>query len=346
VIRLGIRELVARRTATALSAAAILTATLSFLVLAGTGKTTRAALEGETGRAWNTPYDLLVRPGGSRSPVEDTEGRIRPNYVSGLLGGITGKQLAAIKATPGVEVAAPIAMVGFVEWPSAYVLPLRARGAGSSVYRIRATIAGDAGLSTYPIERRYVVISKEGDLQFNPSGGVLDLPGGRSIDCAYPVNCFAGRVCGFGEGCQKGAYPSIHAARYYLPLLQPIVIAGIDPVAEAKVAGLDGCVTSGRYLTEADHPLSSGEDEDPPTERIPVLVSTHAFVDQTLTVHVERAARPGELDGGAAPQKLRSWEPVGTRTSTLAELYLRYLPSIHDYLDPWPIWSAGEVRYG
>src|SRR5207302_3475698 len=121
VIRLGVRELISRRTATVLSAAALLTATTSFLVLAGTAKTTRAALSGDIGRAWSTPYDLLVRPPGSRSSLETTQNLIRPNYVSGLLGGITMKQLEAIRSIPGVEVAAPIAMVGFVEWPSAYL---------------------------------------------------------------------------------------------------------------------------------------------------------------------------------------------------------------------------------
>jgi putative ABC transport system permease protein len=205
-------------------------------------------------------------------------------------------QLKAIRATPGVEVAAPVAMVGFVEWPSAYEQMLRSPGSEPSVYRVTASVVGDAGLSTYPIERRYVVISKRGDLDFSSLGGTLHLPGERTIDCAYPVNCFAGRVCGFGNGCQAGAYPSTRQARYYLPLLQPIVIAGIDPAAEAKVTALNHCVTSGRYLSQADQPIPSGNDEDPPFERIPVLVSTHAFVDQTLTVRVERASRPRELE--------------------------------------------------
>jgi putative ABC transport system permease protein len=347
VIRLGFRELFSRRTATILSAAALLTATMSFLVLAGTAKTTRAALSGDIGRAWTTPYDLLVRPAGSRSPLEVTNGLIRPNYVSGLLGGITAKQLEAIRSIPGVDVAAPVAMVGFVEWPSAYFQALSAAGPGkTTAYRVTVTATGDAGLSRYPVEQRYVVIAKDGDLNARPTGGLLHLPGGGEIDCSYPVNCFARRVCGFGPGCEVGHYPSTRDARYYLPLLQPIVIAGIDPVAEAKIAGLDRCVATGRYLSTGDHPVASGKEEDPPFERIPVLVSTHAFIDQTLTIRIERATSPGLLAHGTSPQELRSWQPVETHTSTSANLYAHYLPSIHDYLDPWPIWSAGDVSYG
>lgn len=347
MIRLGFRELLSRRTATLLSAAALLTATMSFLVLAGTAKTTRATLSGDIGRAWNTPYDLLVRPPDSRSALERTSGLIRPNYVSGLLGGITAKQLEAIRSIPGVDVAAPIAMVGFVEWPSAFLQPLSAKGPGATtVYRVRASATGDAGLSRYPVEQRYVVIAKDGDLNADPSGGLLQLAGGGAVDCSYPVNCFAGRVCGFGAGCQAGHYPSVRDARYYLPLLQPIVIAGIDPAAEAKIAGLDRCVTTGRYLSGNDHPVPSGKDEDPPFERIPVLVSTRAFIDQTLTIRIERATDAASLADGTSPEDLRSWKPVQTRTSTVASLYANYLPSIRDYLDPWPIWSAGDVAYG
>jgi putative ABC transport system permease protein len=347
MIRLGLRELLSRRTASALSAAALFTATLSFLVLAGTAKTTRAALEGDIGQAWRTPYDLLVRPAGSRSPLERTDGLIRPNYVSGLLGGITIRQLQSIRMIPGVDVAAPIAMVGFVEWPSAYEQALAPRGPGPlTVYRISSATVGDAGLSHYPIERRYVVIAGQGELQATSSGGELQLKGRGAVDCTYPVNCFAGRVCGFGNGCRQGAYPSTHDARYYLPLLQPIVIAGIDPVAEAKIAGLDRCVATGRYLSSTDEPAASGKDEDPPFERIPVLVSTHAFVDQTLTVRIERAIRPGALADGSSPASLRYSKPTQIQSSSLASLYQRYLPSIHDYLDPWPIWSAGDVTYG
>jgi putative ABC transport system permease protein len=346
VIRLAFRELLSRRMATVLSAAALLTATMSFLVLAGTAKTTRAALSGDIGRAWNTPYDLLVRPPDSRSLLETTRGLIRPNYVSGLLGGITTKQLEAIRSITGVDVAAPIAMVGFVEWPSAYLQALPPLGPRrTTVYRVTATTAGDGGLSRYPVERRYVVIGNDGDLHADPTGGTLKLRGGGSIDCTYPVNCFAHRVCGFGNGCQVGGYPSERDARYYLPLLQPIVIAGIDPAAEAKIAGLDRCVATGRYLSDSDHPVSSGKDEDPPFERIPVLVSSHAFVDQTLTIRIERAVNTRSLARGGSPEDLRTWRHVNTDASSLASLYVDYLPSIHDYLDPWPIWSAGDVAY-
>jgi putative ABC transport system permease protein len=346
VIRLGFRELSSRRTATILSAAALLTATMSFLVLAGTAKITRATLSRDIGRAWNTPYDLLVRPPDSRSALERTNGLIRPNYVSGLLGGITLKQLEDVRSIPGVDVAAPIAMVGFVEWPSAYLQSLSARGPGATtVYRVTTSATGDAGLSRYPVEQRYVVIAKRGHLNADPSGGVLQLVGGGMVDCSYPVNCFARRVCGFGAGCEVGHYPSVRDARYYLPLLQPIVIAGIDPAAEAKIVGLDRCVTTGRYLSDGDHPVPSGKGEDPPFERIPVLVSTHAFIDQTLTIRIERATNGSSLAQGTSPEDLRSWERVETRTRTVASLYVNYLPSIHDYLDPWPIWSAGDVTY-
>jgi putative ABC transport system permease protein len=344
VIRLGFRELLGRRTGTALSLAALLTATASFLVLTGTARTTQAVLEGDIGRAWDTPYDLLVRPTGSKSQLERSQGLVRPNYISGLLGGITRAQLASIRSIPGVAVAAPIAMVGFVEWPSAFEQSLRPQGRATTVYRITAAAIGDGGLSRYHVEQRYVVISKRGSLEFGRGFQQLHL-GGGSVDCTYPVNCFAAKVCGFDQGCRTGAYPSVKEARYYLPLLQPIVIAGIDPGAEARIAGLDRCVSSGRYLAADDAPISSGPEDEPAFERIPVLVSSRAFIDETLDVRIDRAADPRGLGAGKSPQELRSWKPVVRTSRNLADLYREYLPSIHDYLDPWPIWSAGDVAY-
>jgi len=68
----------------------------------------------ELSRYWRTTYDILVRPSGFRSPIEEKYGLVEANYLSGINGGITITQYETIKAIPGVEVAAPIAMLGYV----------------------------------------------------------------------------------------------------------------------------------------------------------------------------------------------------------------------------------------
>ena len=64
-----------------------------------------------------TGYDLLVRPAGSRSEVQQVHVLLEPGHLLGIPGGITFDQYAAIRALPGVEVAAPLANLGYYRQP-------------------------------------------------------------------------------------------------------------------------------------------------------------------------------------------------------------------------------------
>src|ERR1700694_4146144 len=151
------RELASRRTATGLAALGLLTATLGFMLLASTSKTTEAVLTGDIGSAWTSPYDILVRPPGHQAPLEIQQGLIRPNFLGGVAGGISLQQLASIRAISGVEVAAPIAVAGYMTVPATEQVPLAsyAQSNGYVAFRITATRTGDAGLTAYPPEVSY-----------------------------------------------------------------------------------------------------------------------------------------------------------------------------------------------
>jgi putative ABC transport system permease protein len=71
-------------------------------------------------------YDILVRPKGTRTALESRTGTIQPNFLSGLYGGITMAQYRQIAQIPGVQVAAPIAMVGYSLLVSQLSFPLPA----------------------------------------------------------------------------------------------------------------------------------------------------------------------------------------------------------------------------
>ena len=339
MIRLAWLNVVGRRALSTVTVLAFAVTLLGFLVLHSRSDTTSAELRGTIGSAWTTPFDLLVRPPGAREPLERSAGLVRPNYATGVHGGITLAQLAAIRRSTGVAVAAPLAVVGAVNWPSAYLRPLPAQpGAGPvTVYQVTSETDGDGGLSRYRVDRRYVVVATQGVLDLNRQ--LLSIPGRASIDCAFPVNCFAPEVC-VGGHCSRGQFPSTAQARYYLPLLQPIVVAGIDPDAEEALLGLRRCVRHGRFLPADASPAPT---EDPePAEILPVLASDTAFVRQTLQVTVESAA----LGTATDPTRLHRWRAVAHERRSMQQLYRQYLRSgIADYTDPWPIWSAGDVRY-
>jgi len=75
----------------------------------------RARITAEIDANWRGAYDILVRAAGGRLDLESTNGLVEPNFVAlAGQGGVSTDQLAAIRAIPGVEIAAPIAWVGFV----------------------------------------------------------------------------------------------------------------------------------------------------------------------------------------------------------------------------------------
>ncbi|HYT26939.1 MAG TPA: hypothetical protein VEP73_10700, partial [Actinomycetota bacterium] len=341
---LAVRQLASRRTATALAALGLLTATLGFITLVGTSQTTRAVLRGDIARTWNTPYDLLVRPPGSVTPLEARQGLVRPNYVSGLAkGGITRGQLEAIRHIPGVAIAAPVAIAGAVNWTTGgfgVLLDQEPAPRLLAVYKLVIESTTDAGLSRATVETHYIVVAGEGTVRYvaGTRDATLDLRG-RTIDCRYPVSCFAPVECDHGQ-CGPPADPPNHGVE----VLQPIVIAGVDPAAEAALLGLDRCVTRGRALLPGDH-LADAGDRDPPGTRIPVLVSARSFVDETFTGHLTRAANAAALLRGAQPQALASWQPVREVKSSADDLYRAYLPRVGEEVDEWPIWSIGDVSY-
>lgn len=104
------------------------------ILIAGVSQATVLTVSQELSHYWRTTYDILVRPQGTRSPIEEKYGLVEANHLSGIRGGITITQYETIKAIPGVEVAAPIAMlgsatllvttenVGSISEPGAYVL--------------------------------------------------------------------------------------------------------------------------------------------------------------------------------------------------------------------------------
>ena len=322
MIRLASRELAARRIATGLAVLGVMIAVLGFVLLAATSQTTTAVLTGDVARTWRGPYQLLVRPDGSRSALERSAGLIRPNYLSGLAGGITRTQLQAIKDLPGVEVAAPIALVGFVQWPASWTLGLTdVVGSGPTVLRITFTAEGEAGLSHYPLGDQFVVVAPGARLEVVAGRTSLHV-GATVIACTQQVRCSDGTTLA-PPVLQPGA-----AAATVLPFAQPIVVAGIDPAAEAQLAGLSGCLTGGRYLTETDGPTQVTSPAGAQIA-IPILVSQSSFIDEVVHAHVARARDIGSLlQGGVAPDQLTEWDALGDRTAGADQLYQAFIGAI------------------
>ncbi|MEU5942733.1 FtsX-like permease family protein [Micromonospora sp. NPDC047548] len=142
--------------------AGVLVATTGFVVLTGATTTSRLDVTGTVERNTRAAYDILVRPNGTRTPLEAERGLVRPNYLSGLYGGITSDQYDQVKAVAGVDVAAPIAMLGY----STSSVPMRLdltdavdRSLDRQVIRIDPTYVAERGLSTASGKPRYVYVT-------------------------------------------------------------------------------------------------------------------------------------------------------------------------------------------
>ncbi|MFI8258061.1 FtsX-like permease family protein [Streptomyces filamentosus] len=198
----------------------ILAATSGFTLLTAGARTSQLHATGTVDDNYRGAYDILVRPHGTRSALEDREGLVRPNFLSGQFGGITPAQQTEIARLAGVDVAAPVAMVGYVVSDS----PVRVdvtdqvdRNRTQQILTTRQVWSGDRGLSRLTDEApswvyvtknrllwpRVPMVGSGGSLSYadgtdparvqarcgNDQAPVLEvLPGGRRVPLCQPTH--------------------------------------------------------------------------------------------------------------------------------------------------------------
>jgi putative ABC transport system permease protein len=303
----------------------ILVATTSFTVLTATSRTQRLDVRGTVARSFRGDYDILVRPRGSRSAYERRTGQVQPNFLSGLFGGITTGQWRRIERTPGVEVAASVANLGYL-LPTAKV-PVDATAAagprGQLLLRARVAWRADAGLTRVQDAPQftYVTSNRLRDEPYqttrNPDeqrgiffNGALreDVPGrSRPVSVCNSVG-FANDAQATLDGpfkrlyrSQYGCYSRRGLGRWrYAPLRRsrprvvlrfafPLLLSAVDPDAEARLTGLDRAVVDGRYLRDGDAAfVRRTAPFDARLRFLPVLAASRTYVDEQAEVAIER----------------------------------------------------------
>ncbi|MET9317702.1 FtsX-like permease family protein [Kribbella sp. NPDC003505] len=350
----------------------VLVATTGFTLLTGSTETTRLQVTGMLDASARPAYDILVRPKGGRSLLENERNLLRPNHSSGLFGGITRAQLEQIKHLPGVDVAAPLAMMGYtmVTIPVSFdVTDAVDRTARQQVIRLDPTLLADRGMTRWADAPSYVYVTRNRLVIPNPQlGGQVPnrlcgngLPGGRpyevlpdgrrSIVCdtaelelpvsggSQPLNGLtaaqrtslrvvqmtpagAFRSASYGVLSESASMGVLSEPRdrliVSLPVTVPLLLAAIDPRAEAALTGIDRAITAGRYLAPDDRT------ED---RTLPVLGTAKPYLDQQFAVRYSRVSGSGVA--GSHTQDLREHlrsRPrtlVGSAQQDVAEAYLR-----------------------
>lgn len=162
MLRIALAQLRHRAGRTAAMVLGIVVATTSFTVLTGAARVNRLEVHGLAVGSFRSAYDLLVRPPASYTPLETQEGLVRPNYQSGIFGGITMAQYEQVRRLAGVEVAAPVANIGYLVLEQQLTIPLGdlLTGERQQLFRIRPRWTTDRGTSTFTGAPQYVYVSR------------------------------------------------------------------------------------------------------------------------------------------------------------------------------------------
>lgn len=216
----------------ALASSGFLLTACALILLSATTQTTVAVGNQIIGQSWRSNYDLVVLPPKATAPSQNT---IPADLLEGYDGGISTQQYEQIASLPGVEVAAPIAYVGYVQMPVPKVVFSR-DALAPGYYRL------DWMLSAYNGQRE-VVERKETTYFYQLSGCDSSIPVPTSVqDDLDKVNVIF--------SCNSSSVPW---SEFDTVDTGTFLLAAIDPNAENKLVQLDKSISGGRMLSAQDH---------------------------------------------------------------------------------------------
>lgn len=376
--RFVLAQFSARRGRTGTLAAGILVAAASFTLLTAAARTSTIQVRGTVESNYRAAYDVLVRPSGSLTRLERQQGLVRPNFLSGIFGGITLAQYEEVKRIPGVEVAAPIANVGYVLPLTSFGIPMNhlLNDDAVQLFRVRGVWRAQRGTSRIPDTYTYYVYYTRRN-EFIAGGVQEILPGRRDpldvcrvsysseqplrgpFDHRIAMACFSARSPASARASwtyTNGALP-LGAIGTGSTVHFPIFLAAIDPVEEARLLGLDRAVVSGRYLRPEEKPFlrraSSGRFR---VRFVPAIASTRTFIDEAVELSIERlrVPDPAKAPFALASPRARSYleglegPVIETRRQAVGPLYERLLAGAFGdpgRIDSFSYWTVTGTRY-
>jgi putative ABC transport system permease protein len=342
----------------------LLVAAAAFTVLTAASRTAQLRTIGQVTANFRPAYDILVRPKGSRTTVENETGTVQPDFLSGIYGGITTSQWQQIEKIPGVQVAAPIAMVGYAQLNAEEFVPVPAadlKGSGRQLYRISTTWVSDGGTSRITQPPSYLYVTPEA-LRLSGSGISKTVTDGTNPGCPVTPVYPSPESNPFGPAAQSSIRCWSRVNQYYLPptpgspttagyyvgWTAPVLIAAIDPDAEAKLDGLSQALVKGSYLRE-------NEGDDGPA--VPMLASSASGMNEYAQTTLQQLATPSAMpdmdDAWKSHQASAPGRMVATVWTTAQQAYSGVINGPPgDYEDgvsgttlTTGYWSLGPVDY-
>ena len=327
--------------------AAVLVAATAFTVLTAASRTAQLRTAGEVSANYVPAYDILVRPKGARTAVENQTGTVQPDFLWGIDGGITMAQYHQIQQIPGVKVAAPIAMVGYAQLQTAVFVPVPAAalaGSGRQLYRISTTWVSGSGASRIAQPPSYLYVTPlplKGNTNGIPDTDVVAYTDGTGPGCVLgdgstpapgtnpfgtaaqsSASCWS-RVNQYDQPPPPGGVVNHTEAGYYVAWTVPVLIAAIDPDAEAELDGLNKAVVSGGYLKENE--VSNGV-------TVPVLASSDSGMSEYAQTALQQLTAPPAMPAmnaaWASAQASAPGRAVATVRTTAQQAYTAVLKGL------------------
>ena len=217
----------------ALVSSGFLLAACALILLSATTQTTLVRGNRIISQNWRPTYDLAVLPKQAKVP---TAQQIPSDALSGYGTGITIQQYQQIKNLPGIEVAAPIAPVGYIQMPVPSIY-FSDHSYPTGYYQIDWTLTAFNG-------QRNIVESHEQQFIYIISGSDPSSVTSQSPEDVF--GAFPNQIRGVSSETDNRPAP-----------LSPngtgtFQLTGIDPTAENQLVHLNRSVTSGRGLSERD----------------------------------------------------------------------------------------------
>jgi ABC-type lipoprotein release transport system permease subunit len=335
--------------------AAILFTTCGFVLLTASAKAARLQTVGTVHSHARAAYDILVRPAGVQTALEQSSALVQPNFLANSRPGITLAQYQTIRSLPGVQVAAPVAVIGYVLQTATIPIDVTDDLSGQQPQALRITAAAstDHGLTKTLDSTGYLYATPAAQPHCT-SLSYAPVPGGPFVTASRTT-----RQCVSLTG-----HPRVVAT---VPVSYPFLLAAVDPRAEAQLSGVDTTVDSGRYLSQRDGPVPLAGKPPPglpfPAPKnlsVPVLLASRPYTDDSLHVTVTRLAGNGaqvagsRLDGAGLTQ-LADLPGVALQTTEISasqtlHSLIQQLPSQTGtpYSDAGYVltyWTAGPSQY-
>lgn len=319
----------------------LLVACAGFTVLTGQVRSSSLRTVGTIRVNDRSAYDILVRPRGAQSPLERKDGLVQAGFLTQGHGGISMTQWRTIEKIHGVQVAAPVAVIGYV-MPKVQV-PVLTAGVvppvkGRSLTRVSTTWRTDNGASVVTGRPSYLYVTPN-PLSFPDNGGqVVETEHGHEQviqRAAQTAPLTVQSPPTQAETLTTGQFNDPAQRRFVGQLANPVIgfpflVEAVDPESEAKLAGLKSAVTTGAYLQSS--PVQKTNIQQGVAQVVPVLVASSPATHVSFTYQVEQlgaqAANAVGTGKGFSSADTAPGRPLATGTVTQTSAYQMLLAAM------------------